>query len=185
MDTLICNTLMQVLPKWEGVADCLYIDTASNVTTGVGHLLSSLAAASQIPWVPITALASDWNRIITMPPGLSLGVYRNATTVRLPVGWAVTDAVTRLETEYLPAARRAFGVSDDKYAHYDDLPLPAQVVILDMAYNLGEAGLAKYRHFISACHSGDWGTAAANSTRHGIQTARNDWARATLKGIVS
>jgi hypothetical protein len=52
------------------------------------------------------------------------------------------------------------------------------MALLDMAYNLGPAGLLKgYPRMLSAVEAGDWAQAAAECVRGGIGAARNAWTK--------
>jgi GH24 family phage-related lysozyme (muramidase) len=59
---------------------------------------------------------------------------------------------------------------------YDNLPDGVKMALLDMAYNLGPAGLLNgYPRLIRAVENGAWAQAAAASFRHGPGAARNQW----------
>ena len=61
---------------------------------------------------------------------------------------------------------------------YDALPDGVKMALLDMAYNLGPAGLLKgYPKMLSAVETGDWAQAAAECARGGIGAARNAWTK--------
>ena len=46
------------------------------------------------------------------------------------------------------------------FSVYDQLSRPRQLVLISMAYNLGQAKFSKWPRFIDAVHRGDWQTAA-------------------------
>jgi GH24 family phage-related lysozyme (muramidase) len=52
-------------------------------------------------------------------------------------------------------------------------PIPVQIALVDMAYNLGLAGLAKFVKLKAAVARGDWLTAADECARRGVQQPRN------------
>src|SRR6185295_15975835 len=57
------------------------------------------------------------------------------------------------------------------FSCYDQLSRPRQMVLVNMAFNLGRAGLAKFVRFIGAVHLGNWEEAAAQieNSRAAIQ----------------
>jgi len=58
---------------------------------------------------------------------------------------------------------------------FGNLPLPAQIALWDMIYNLGPTGLAQFRMLRQAILSGDWEEAAEQSNRNGPSDARNQY----------
>ena len=69
------------------------------------------------------------------------------------------------------------------YPDYDSFPLPAQVALLDMIYNLGAGGLGKFQQMKSVIEAGQWEEAAGQCRRAGIQQARNDWAAGQFRMV--
>ena len=168
--------LMQVLPRFEGNIPHMYLDTAGLVTVGIGHMIPNLHWAQQIPFVaratgvPATAdeIAADFQAVVAALKGQGMPVYQRITSLDLPAGWAVADAAQRLRDEYLPVLKT-------QYPEYDTYPQPAQVALLDMIYNLGAGGLAKFKRLKAAVLAGQWQVAAQDCHRQGIQQWRNDW----------
>ena len=59
------------------------------------------------------------------------------------------------------------------------------MALLDMAYNLGPAGLLEgYPRMIHAVEAGAWAEAAAECARGGINAARNAWTRQQMMSAV-
>jgi GH24 family phage-related lysozyme (muramidase) len=60
------------------------------------------------------------------------------------------------------------------YTDFDNFPDSAQLAILDIAFNIGVGALTRnWPSFNTAVNSGNWTVAAAQSSRRGIQPARN------------
>ena len=168
--------LMQVLPRFEGNIPFMYQDTAGLVTVGIGHMIPNLHWAQQIPFVARSdgspasqdQIAADFQTVAAAPKGQAMPVYQRSTSLNLPESWAVADAAERLRNEYLPALKAL-------YPEYASYPESAQQALLDMIYNLGAGGLAKFLRLKAAVRAGHWQAAAQACHRAGIQQARNDW----------
>jgi len=176
-DQDVIQALMQVLPGFEGNIPHMYLDTKGLVTAGIGHMIPNLDWAQQIPFVgrntgaPASAgdIQTDYQAVAAAVKGQGPGAYTGITALDLPDGWAVQDASQRLQGEYLPPLKA-------QYPAYETYPQPAQIALLDMIYNLGGPGLAKFVQFKAAVVAGDWQLASQQCYRNGIQLARNNWA---------
>lgn len=95
--------------------------------------------------------------------GLRLKPYRcTAGKLTIGVGRNLDDkGISELEALYL-LWNDIKDVMDalDRYAWYRQLDPVRQKVMIDMAYNLGMAGLLKFRRMIAAIELGDYGAAA-------------------------
>ena len=65
-----------------------------------------------------------------------------------------------------------------------DRPQGPRNAMIDMAFNLGINGLKKYTKFLAFMYAANWGMAAYECHRNGIQPSRNDWTRAQILGSV-
>ncbi|SRR5579871_4897031 len=170
------SALLEVVPQFEGNISHMYLDTAGLVTAGIGHMIPHVAAAQQIPFVvratgapaAVDHIAADYRAVAAAQKGQPMQVYQRITACILADGWAIRDAAFRLRNEFFPLLSAA-------YPDLDTYPLPAQVALLDMIYNLGAAGLAKFRHLHSSIEAKDWAAAARQCHRMGIQASRNEW----------
>lgn len=54
-----------------------------------------------------------------------------------------------------------------QFPNFGNFPLPAQIALLDMLYNLGPVGLAKFGRLRNAIIKRDWDEAALQSNRIG------------------
>jgi type VI secretion system secreted protein VgrG len=168
------RTLCTELIRWEGGCQHLYVDTYGNVATAVGHRLPNANAAIALPWrhrgTGVSATPSEiraaFEQVRAQGPGLKSIAYRFASDLVLAAGVAVDLAVTRVQREVLPGLRRLCPT-------FDRYPLPAQRALVDMAYDLGTRGLAKFRNLIAACKRGDFATAAEHCHRRTTRGIRN------------
>jgi GH24 family phage-related lysozyme (muramidase) len=151
---------------FEGIVPHLYKDTAGLVTGGAGFMFPTLADARRLAWEPARDLELDWAHVAAAPAGHTATFYKPLTRARLSeqvmraeFAARIATFERRITTSYFPAWRT--------------LPEPARIALLDMAYNLGVVGLGKFQVLRAACNAHDWGNAAKQCDRRGIQPARN------------
>lgn len=165
----------------EGRYSWMYLDTRRNVTVGIGHRVANSAAAEALPFVeeetgqPATrdsiraayAAVRDAGHLTRN----GADAFAAITTVRLPRA-AVQTVYDRDFTDIVEPTRsnlRTVGGGLDSY------PLPAQLAIVDMAFNLGPSGL--YNEFTRFRNEGlaqrDFNVAARESRRRDIGERRN------------
>lgn len=164
------------LVQFEGCTTWLYCDTRGFVTIGIGNLVSSPDACAKLPLVGADeSPASDeakraaWACVTdAFTSEKSAEFYRHLTVERLPLSEAQALVAQRLELEFIPGIRQ---LCHD----FDAWPLPARKAIVDMAYNLGIGGLAKFHNLISACQNQDWAAAAHECHRSTSRDSRNAW----------
>lgn len=152
----------------------MYLDSAGNVTVGVGLMLPNAAAASALAFTAAGApatpgqIAADFARVAALAPDKLPAFYQAASSPQLPQ--EIIDAKLSAMLTGFEATIRA-GILG-----YDALPDPVKMALLDMAYNLGPAGLLKgYPRMLQAVESANWAQAAAQCFRNGIGAARNTW----------
>jgi GH24 family phage-related lysozyme (muramidase) len=170
--------LVDDLLRWEGYTENMYVDTRGFVTVGIGNMLPSAEAAKKLPFIdaktgkPATPeqIEAAFAAVARMRKGMSADKYAAATTLRLPESTVRQLASDRLKNEFLPALRRMF-------PGFDSFPASAQQALVDMAYNLGTGGLAKFKNLRAACEAGDWARAATECSRSTSRPARNEWTR--------
>src|SRR6185295_93304 len=173
------------LEKFEGRTDYLYQDSRGFVTIGVGNLVATPDDCARLPlYTPHAANGARlsgfmtpatesqkraaWANVHGCPPGRREMYYANATTVRMLDADIDALAVSRLEHEFLPGLRKL-------YEGFDDLPHSAQSALVDMIFNLGVAGLAKFHHLQAAVRLRDWQLAALSCHVSTCRKERNDW----------
>ena len=170
------------LEEFEGYADYMYLDSRGNVTIGVGILLANAAAAKSAgitfknrktkKTATADEIEKDYDAVKAAPKGMVESKYQKFTELIATSG---LDA--RLQKELSQAK------SDAKsyYPDFGNLPDTAQWALVDMAFNLGGAGLKKFAKLKAALENAvktkakaDWEAAAKESHRSGIQSSRND-----------
>lgn len=149
---------------FEGIVPHLYLDTRGNVTCGVGFLIADDAALRRFPWSPSTQSAvADYRLVLEAAPGR-------------PARWYAQFCVARLSEA---AMRQAFNNRVVWFRraladwHLERQPEAVQIALIDMAYNLGVAGLTRFKRLRAAVDAQDWDSAALESSRLGVQSARN------------
>lgn len=166
-------------PDREGCTNWLYCDSRGFPTTGIGNLVASADAAVLLPWhhlgSGLDATDEDkragWKTVVdAFIKGRSATAYRSMTTLRLTAEYVYQLAATRIEREFVPGIRR---LCHD----FDEWPEPAQMAIVDMAYNLGLHGLSHFVNFLGACQARDWATAARECHRATCRESRNEWTK--------
>jgi GH24 family phage-related lysozyme (muramidase) len=162
------------LEEFEGSIPWMYLDTVGKVTVGVGLMLPDAAAARKLSFVlgdrPATEdeVAAEFARVEAMAMGRPAQFYHRAGGPVLPQ--AEIDSLLRTVLLGFEGELRA------KLAGYDSFPDSVKLALLDMAYNLGPAGLLReYPRMLRAVEAGNWAQAAATSFRHGPGAARNQW----------
>lgn len=153
----------------EGIVPHLYLDTRGNVTCGVGFLVTSEAELVRLPWRPNAQEAiADYRAVKIAKPGLVASAYRMLCKARL------SDAdMRRLFDIHVQEFRKRM----DPAWKLANWPVPVQIALVDMAFNLGVGGLAKYRRLHVAVFARQWDVAAAECSRRGIGAARNEATR--------
>jgi GH24 family phage-related lysozyme (muramidase) len=173
------------LKIFEGCVPWMYRDSVGKVTVGVGLMLPDAAAACALPFqaaggsAAATAeqIAAEFARVDALAMGKLPSFYRAAGSLELPQ--AVMDAKLSAVLTGFEATLRA------KLTGYDALPDGVKMALLDMAYNLGPAGLLEgYPKMIHAVETGAWALAAAQCAREGINAARNAWTRQQMLAAV-
>ena len=172
------------LEEFEGSIPWMYLDTVGKVTVGVGLMLPDAAAAAHLPFrfgdrnATEEEIAAEFARVDALPMGRPALYYRRKDGPEL--GKLEIDSLLRTVLTGFECELR------EHLSGYDGYPDGAKMALLDMAYNLGPAGLLKgYPRLLRAVQDGAWAQAAAASFRHGPGAARNEWTRAMLvQGVI-
>jgi hypothetical protein len=152
----------------------MYVDRRGVVATGAGHALPTVEAAIALPWchraTGLAATPAEIGRAFVRVRALGRREktlsYRLASGLMLPPGIAGGLAIGRVEREVLPGLRHLF-------RDFDRYPLPARRALVDMGYDLGLAGLARFRNLIASCAQRDFASAANGCHRRGGREMRN------------
>lgn len=162
--------------RFEGVIPHLYLDTVGIPTCGVGFAVRSEAELAQFQWTPsLSEAVADYRIICRQPSGLPASLYKRHTKARL------SDESIRNTFEIIIASVRR----QLKNWNLDTQPVPVQLALVDMAYNLGVAGLGKYVKMRAAVEARDWARAADECSRRGVQQPRNEATRELFLAALS
>lgn len=166
----------------EGLFQDMYLDTKSNVTVGMGHLITSPVEAKLLPFVKRGSSKSasddevqeafdkvkrkiDWRGFAYKYVGL--------TAIELP-----RPVVTTFAFQDIDEALHQIGHSFPNFASY---PLRAKHGLMDMVFNAGIIGVTRdFPVFSAAVGNRDWKTAAAESNRTTAAAVRNRTIRGWL-----
>ena len=155
------------LEGFEGRFPFPYLDGAGNVSTGVGHLCSSLEEFVKLGWVGGKP-ENDFLTVKSSRPKMGINYYAGLTTCRLP-----QDIIDELRNADIAGKISQLTAALPECTGW---PVAARAALLDMSFNIGVHGIvSKYPNMLAAIRSGDWKTAATESHRNGIQDARNQY----------
>jgi GH24 family phage-related lysozyme (muramidase) len=159
------DAVTQRLIKFEGSLPYMYRCTGGEVTVGVGHAIQTSADAEKLAWTGPATVAADYASLAAAPVGHVANFYENLSTCRM------SDAeITRLCGLDIDSFETQLGKA---LPNWDTYPEAAQEALFDMGFNLGVAGLMKFRNMLAAVDQSDWATASKESHRKGIQESRN------------
>lgn len=186
------TTYLPKLKEFEGVYSYMYLDTADNVTVGVGHLLPNGEAAQKLAFVlrananppvvvrPATPdeVRADFDQVSQQPGGRAATFYKQFTKLDLPD--SAIDAVLEAKIEEI-TKQLCIAFPD-----FNSYPPEACAAILDMGYNLGVEKLkTEFPSFSRAVRARDWATAARECERRGPGPDRNNWTKAQLENAAA
>lgn len=170
----------------EGRVFHMYIDTLGYVTTGVGNLIDSPAAALALPWkradgslASADEVTAAWYAVDgarTQPKGIrqdgsiamqggNSGAMKSLTSLRLAAE-DVDALVLRTLHNFEDTLRRSF-------PSYDAWPADAQLGLMSMAWGLGANFAHGWPHFTAAANRGDFRTAAEEGQVGNFAPKRN------------
>jgi GH24 family phage-related lysozyme (muramidase) len=165
------------LEGWEGKVSHMYLDSMGLVTVGIGKMLPNVAAAQKLRFVKrangvaATAadVATDFKEVSNQTAGKLASSYKKYTQLDLP-----DDVIYDL----LKTVVNGFEANlKTNFKGYNAYPDKAKRALLDMVYNLGSAGLLKFKQLKKAAESQDWEEAARECHRKKISEKRNNWTR--------
>lgn len=162
-----------LIGPFEGRVSHMYLDSVGVVTCGVGCALPLIVDAQALRWqFPDGAEASpleieaEWQRVAAAVPGRRAETYRGITALDLP-----DDEIDRI------FRRRLRDKLDHLAEHFPAIatfPEPAQIALLDLAYNLGASAIVrKFPRLTIAVRHQDWRTAAQECYRPQARDRRN------------
>ncbi len=179
------QTLREKLTEYEGNAPHMYLDTNGNVTVGVGHLLSTVAAAQKLAFIVDKTkmkatpeeIKADFEAVSKLPKvHNNLAPFYKAYT-KLVLTQPEIDALTESHIDNFHSELMR------KYVHFSFYPKEVRLALFDMLFNLGMKKLREmYIRFNMAIYAKDWQKAADESHRKlPVSTARNRYVKDLLE----
>lgn len=159
----------------EGNIEHMYVDTTGNVTVGVGHRLPDASATVGLAFLrnvddtPATEqeTKAEFAVVHGKPKGNPASFYTQFTKLHL-----AQSTIDGLLTKDLEQA--VSGLKRD-FPDYDSYPTGVREALIDMAFNLGNAGLVNgFPKFTGHIRNRAWKAAAAQSRRRELSKERND-----------
>ena len=183
MATYLEQSLWKI-KEFEGCIPWMYRDTAGKITVGVGLMLPDAEAAAALPFQVGVAVATkdairaEFERVKGLPEGKAAIFYRKSSSpvlAQVAIDEKLREVLVGFEAELREALKG-----------YDGYPPGAKLALLDMAYNLGPAGLLHgFPKLIAAVEEDRWTDAAEECARHGPSVERNEWTRDQFLGRVT
>ena len=175
------------LIEFEGSINHMYLDSKGLVTVGVGSLLRTAKDAEPLAFVVRDTgkratpdqIRAEWETLSAQEQdNFAAGHFRAYTKLDLP-NKAIEDQLL----EHLDIFQEGLSRNIDAF---DSYPVEARKAILDMAFNLGVAGVVnKFPSFIQAFRDRDWPRCHAECNRRGIADARNDYVKGLFRQLGS
>ena len=175
------------LIRAEGMIPHIYLDTRGYMTVGVGYMIgkpaSPHAKAYLLPWRSRSTgalekdpdtISKEFKRFAGLPFGDKIGAASFAKIATIELDEKTVKTLLQDDINGFVAELRR------KFPLYDTYPEPAQLALLDMAYNLGSAGFFKsFPTLVTAvlAPTPDWATAAKECHRRGPSAERNEHVR--------
>ena len=176
----------ELIKAGEGCIQHMYLDTVGKVTVGVGNMLPNAAAATQLPFIHADDLteASDeeirteFDLVSTQTAGLLASKYKSFTKLMLS-----EPAIDDLLDERIDGFESQLKID---FPNYESCPEPARLGMLDMAFNLGNAGLVnKFPSFTRAARQENWSECELQCNRRGIAESRNNEVKGLFQACVA
>jgi len=184
------DTVCDVLVEHEGMIPWLYCDNRGFVTVGVGDKIS-VHAALTMPFVHMAdgkhATADEIERAFYrvqafFHEGLTASAYIACSDLRLPVDFCRRRLSLRVQEEFVPGVVK-------HCPQFASFPLAAKLVLVDICYNVGVIGFAKFDLLIFSCNARQFLVAAkeVHTRKKGEDPKdvttwgkRNTWRRNTM-----
>ncbi len=158
----------------------MYLDSVCKVTIGYGTMLPSAKAAEKIALAgsqgkeaKADEKTQEWDRVAALAPKGGKQNNKASSFAKDAVLFMAETEAARLAEAHIaglvPALKGTF-------PGFVKFPEDAQVALLDLAYNLGAAGLKKFKKLVAAVNDPkgpDWTTAAHESNRPQLSKERN------------
>ena len=175
LDTTIPAGAYDRARRTEGEIEHLYLDPNGKVHVGVGRLLPSADAAAKLAFLrnadgtPATEqeIKAEFAIVAGKEGNKVASYYKQFTTLHLAK--TTIDALLTADLQTVVNGLRS------DFSDYGSYPAGVQEALIDMAFNLGNAGLVnEFPRFVGHIRKRDWKAAAKESHRRGVSEARND-----------
>lgn len=154
---------VEFVAEHEGFVPHIYKDTRGYLTFGYGFR----PPLEAYPWLPDVRTAhADAEMLMSAPAGKHHRYYAKMCKASLSEAACRNILAQKLEALSLSPTLA-------KDWRFNVLPQPAQVALLDMAYNLGITGLGKFLRLRAAVVTANWAIAARECKRQGPSETRN------------
>ncbi len=179
------------IEEYEGRTNHMYLDPKGKVTIGVGHLIVNKAAVGSIILcitknnVP-SQIASmkekedEYDSILRQPTSHIASWYKRHTKLIMKK----EDIESLLDNHILSFYQELTGIyqkSKGYHEDFDNFPENVQLALFDMIFNLGANQITKeFPGFNKALKACDWQTAAQESNRPDVNSARNNYVKQLL-----
>lgn len=148
----ILDLQYQFTAPLEGTVPHIYRDTAGVNTCGIGFALFTIDALKEYAWTPNLQEAElDYKLVAVAPAGRSMSYYRQITHARLDPNSIVEHFTRKVLT---------FRKQIEAHWQLSLQPVGIQIVLTDLAFQLGAAGLGKFVKLHTAVLNHDWRAAA-------------------------
>lgn len=165
------------LKEFEGDKKTAYTDTKGKVTIGYGSMFNNVERFKKLPLYYQNRLATPEEKEEEFYMLRDKVVRRGY--LELPTPEMKALAMEHLKGDLMSVRR--------KFKDFDNLPKNAQLVILDMEYNMGatkfQSEEGKWPHFFEAIGKRDWFWAGNESGSPDVQLERNEWRKNMLHSI--
>jgi GH24 family phage-related lysozyme (muramidase) len=181
--------------KYEGRVPYMYLDTRSNVTTGIGDMLPNSGSAAALPFFYHAGTTAE-KPVIEDGYGTVAGNPQPANCAQDMSAChgssyysSETDLILKdVDIDTIAEGQIAVFGEELKviYPDFDSYPSNVQLALYDMIFNLGQTKLQKsFPSFDAAIAARDWQKAADESHRSGISEERNDYVKNLLEQAAS
>ena len=172
------QTLRDKLTEYEGNIPHMYLDAKGYVTVGVGHLLSTVAAAQKLPFMDYKTkkkataeeIMADFEAVFKLPKAMLATFYKPHT--KLVLTQSEINALTESHIDNFHRELKRM------YLAFDQLPKGVRLALFDMIFSLGMTRLrTKFPELNKAIKSKEWQKAAQESNRPDVNLLRNRYVK--------
>ncbi|ACV25674.1 hypothetical protein [Kangiella koreensis] len=190
------DALLEQIERLEGRVNHFYLDSVGRVTIGIGHHVASEATAAELP-LYIPRMFGWWLRKATVEEKQaeyqfvqlngpeSLHRYKASYYKQFTRLIMLDEDIEKLLLNHINSFHdelcRLYNRKNGFYRDFDELPDEVQMALFDMIFNLGMTNLrSAWPKFNGAMKIEDWKTAAEESRRRQVSSARNHYVRDLL-----